>query len=183
MTTATVSTPISTGTWAIDPAHSSIDFSVRHLMVSKVRGRFETFSGTISVAPDGTPAVTAEIDIRSLNTGNAQRDAHVKSPDFFDAANHPVATFASTSVRPNGEAYLLDGDLSIKGVTRPVTLNLEFNGVSPGQGYGEVSGYDASIVLNRKDFGIDLDLPMETGGAVVGDKVTITLNIEAVKQG
>jgi polyisoprenoid-binding protein YceI len=100
-----------------------------------------------------------------------------------DAANHPVATFASTSVRPNGEAYLLDGNLSIKGVTRPVTLNLEFNGVSPGQGYGEVSGYEALIVLNRKDFGIDIDLPMETGGAVVGDKVTITLNIEAVKQG
>ena len=183
MTTATENTLLNTGTWAIDPAHSSIDFSVRHLMVSKVRGRFETFSGHITVAPDGTPAVTAEIDIASLNTGNAQRDDHVKSPDFFDAANHPVATFASTAVRPNGEAYLLDGNLSIKGVTWPVTLNLEFNGVSPGQGYGEVSGYDASIVLNRKDFGIDLDLPMETGGAVVGDKVTITLNIEAVKQG
>jgi polyisoprenoid-binding protein YceI len=183
MTTATVSSPVSAGTWAIDPAHSSIEFSVRHLMVSKVRGRFDTFSGHVTVAPDGTPAVTAEIDITSLNTGNAQRDGHVKSADFFDAANHPVAAFASTSVRPNGEAYLLDGNLSIKGVTRPVTLNLEFNGVSPGQGYGEVSGYEASMVLNRKDFGIDIDLPMETGGAVVGDKVTITLNIEAVKQG
>ena len=183
MTTATVSSPVSAGTWAIDPAHSSIEFSVRHLMVSKVRGRFDTFSGHVTVAPDGTPAVTAEIDITSLNTGNAQRDGHVKSADFFDAANHPVATFVSTSVRPNGEAYLLDGNLSIKGVTRPVTLNLEFDGVSPGQGYGEVSGYEASIVLNRKDFGIDIDLPMETGGAVVGDKVTIILNIEAVKQG
>lgn len=183
MTTATVSSPVSAGTWAIDPAHSSIEFSVRHLMVSKVRGRFDTFSGYVTVAADGTPAVTAEIDITSLNTGNAQRDGHVKSADFFDATNHPVATFASTSVRPNGDAYLLDGNLSIKGVTRPVTLNLEFNGVSPGQGYGEVSGYEASIVLNRKDFGIDIDLPMETGGAVVGDKVTITLNIEAVKQG
>jgi hypothetical protein len=112
MTTATENTLLNTGTWAIDPAHSSIDFSVRHLMVSKVRGRFETFSGHITVAPDGTPAVTAEIDIASLNTGNAQRDAHVKSPDFFDAANHPVATFASTAVRPNGEAYLLDGNLA-----------------------------------------------------------------------
>jgi polyisoprenoid-binding protein YceI len=183
MTMATQTTPLSVGTWVIDPAHSSIDFSVRHLMVSKVRGQFETFSGYITVAPDGTPAVTAEIDVTSLNTGNEQRDGHVKSADFFDAANHPVARFASTSVRPNGEAYLLDGNLTIKGVTRPVSLNLEFNGVSPGQGYGEVSGYEASVVLNRKDFGIDIDLPMETGGAVVGDKVTITLNIEAVKQG
>ena len=182
MTSATQTTPLSVGTWAIDPAHSSIEFSVRHLMVSKVRGRFETFSGTITVAPDGTPSVSAQIDVASLDTGNEQRDGHVKSPDFFDVANHPVATFTSTSVQPNGENYILGGNLTIKGVTRPVNLNLEFNGVSPGQGYGEVSGYEASVVLNRKDFGIDLDLPMETGGAVVGDKVTITLNIEAVKQ-
>ncbi|MDR3664672.1 MAG: YceI family protein [Mycobacterium sp.] len=180
MTTAT--TPLSVGTWAIDPAHSSVEFSVRHLMVSKVRGKFENVSGAITVDSDGTPSVTAEIDVTSLNTGNEQRDGHVKSADFFDAANHPVATFASTSVRQNGASYLLDGNLTIKGVTRPVTLNLEFNGVSPGQGYGEVSGYEASVVLNRKDFGIDLDLPMETGGAVVGDKVTISLDIEAVKQ-
>jgi polyisoprenoid-binding protein YceI len=171
MTTATATTPLRVGTWAIDPAHSSIDFSVRHLMVSKVRGRFETFSGTITVAPDGT-----------LNTGSEQRDGHVKSADFFDVDHFPVAVFASTAVRPNGEAYLLDGNLTIKGISRPVSLDLEFNGVSPGQGYGEVSGYEASVVLSRRDFGIDIDLPMETGGAVVGDKVTITLNIEAVKQ-
>ncbi|MEN3317209.1 MAG: hypothetical protein V7643_610 [Mycobacterium sp.] len=182
MTRAAVTTPIGVGTWAIDPVHSSIDFSVRHLMVSKVRGTFDTFSGTIIVAPDGTPSVTAEIDIASLNTGNEQRDNHVKSADFFDAQRYPVASFTSTSVRPNREAYLLDGNLTLKGVTKPVTLELEFNGVSPGQGYGEVSGYEASVVLNRKDFGIDIDLPMETGGAVVGDKVTITFAIEAVKQ-
>jgi polyisoprenoid-binding protein YceI len=182
MTTGTATTPIGVGTWAIDPVHSSIDFSVRHLMVSKVRGTFETFSGTITVAPDGTASVTAEIDIASLNTGNEQRDNHVKSADFFDAQRYPIAEFTSTSVRPNGQAYLLDGNCTLKGVTKPVTLDLEFNGVSPGQGYGEVSGYEASIVLNRKDFGIDIDLPMETGGAVVGDKVTITLAIEAVKQ-
>jgi polyisoprenoid-binding protein YceI len=182
MTTATATTPLRVGTWAIDPAHSSIDFSVRHLMVSKVRGRFETFSGTITVAPDGTPAVNAQIDVASLNTGSEQRDGHVKSADFFDVDHFPVAVFASTAVRPNGEAYLLDGNLTIKGISRPVSLDLEFNGVSPGQGYGEVSGYEASVVLSRRDFGIDIDLPMETGGAVVGDKVTITLNIEAVKQ-
>jgi polyisoprenoid-binding protein YceI len=182
MTTATTATPIGVGTWAIDPVHSSIDFSVRHLMVSKVRGKFETFSGTITVAPDGSPSVTAQIDVASLNTGSEQRDGHVKSADFFDVEHYPVATFTSTSVRPNGQAYVLDGYLTLKGVTRQVSLDLEFNGVSPGQGYGEVSGYEASVVLNRKDFGIDIDLPMETGGAVVGDKVTITLEIEAVKQ-
>jgi polyisoprenoid-binding protein YceI len=182
MTNAIATTPLSVGTWAIDPTHSSIDFSVRHLMVSKVRGQFETFSGTITVAPDGTPSVNAEIDVTSLNTGNEQRDGHVKSADFFDVAHYPVATFASTSVRPNGEAYMLNGILTIKGVTRPVSLDLEFNGVSPGQGYGEVSGFEASIILSRRDFGIDIDLPMETGGAVVGDKVTITVNIEALKQ-
>jgi len=182
MTTATATAPIGVGTWAIDSVHSSIHFSVRHLVVSKVRGTFETFNGAITVAPDGTPSVRAEIDVTSLNTGNEQRDNHVKSADFFDAQRYPVATFTSTSVRPNGEAYLLDGYLTLKGVTKPVSLALEFNGVSPGQGYGEVSGYEASIVLNRKDFGIDIDLPMETGGAVVGDKVTITLAIEAVKQ-
>jgi polyisoprenoid-binding protein YceI len=180
MTTAT--TPIAVGTWAIDPVHSSVDFSVRHLMVSKVRGTFETFSGTITVAPDGTPSVTAQIDVASLNTGSEQRDGHVKSGDFFDVENHPVATFTSTSVRPHGDDYFLDGDLTLKGVTRPVTLDLEFNGVSPGQGYGEVSGYEASVVLSRKDFGIDIDIPMETGGAVVGDRITVTLEIEAIKQ-
>jgi len=96
--------------------------------------------------------------------------------------HYPIATFASTAVRPNGETYVLEGNLTLKGVTKTVSLELEFNGVSPGQGYGEVSGYEATVVLNRKDFGIDIDLPMETGGAVVGDKVTITLGIEAVKQ-
>jgi polyisoprenoid-binding protein YceI len=182
MTTATATTPIGVGTWAIDPVHSSVGFSVRHLMVSKVLGKFETFSGTITVAPDGTPSVTAEIDVASLNTGNGQRDGHVKSADFFDVERYPAATFTSTSLRPNGEAYILGGYLTLKGVTKPVSLDLEFNGVSPGQGYGEVSGYEAWVVLSRRDFGIDIDLPMETGGAVVGDKVTITLVIEAVKQ-
>ena len=114
MTTAT--TPLSVGTWAIDTAHSTVEFSVRHLMVSKVRGKFENFSGVITVDADGTPSVTAEIDVTSLNTGNEQRDGHVKSADFFDAENHPVATFASTAVRPNGASYLLDGNLTIKGI-------------------------------------------------------------------
>ncbi|WP_029115910.1 YceI family protein [Mycobacterium sp. URHB0044] len=180
--TAAVATDLSTGTWAIDPAHSSIGFSVRHLVVSKVRGTFESFSGAIVVAEDGTPSVSAEIAVDSIHTGNEQRDEHLKAADFFDAANHPTATFVSTGVRADGDNYLLDGDFTLKGITKPVTLALEFDGVNPGMGHGEVAGFEASVVLNRKDFGIDIDMPLETGGAVVGDKVTITLQIEALKQ-
>jgi polyisoprenoid-binding protein YceI len=180
--TAAVATDLSTGTWTIDPVHSSIGFSVRHLVVSKVRGNFGTFSGAIVVAEDGTPSVSAEIAIDSVNSGNTQRDEHVKSADFFDVENHPTATFVSTGVRADGDAYVLDGDFTLKGVTKPVALSLEFNGVNPGMGHGQVAGFEASVVLNRKDFGIDLDMPLETGGAVVGDKITIALEIEALKQ-
>ena len=180
--TAAVATDLSTGTWTIDPVHSSIGFSVRHLVVSKVRGTFGTFSGAIVVAEDGTPSVSAEIAIDSVNSGNAQRDEHVKSADFFDAEKYPTATFVSTGVRADGDGYVVDGDFTLKGVTKPVALALEFNGVNPGMGHGQVAGFEASVVLNRKDFGIDLDMPLETGGAVVGDKITITLEIEALKQ-
>ncbi len=171
-----------TGTWAIDSVHSTVGFSVRHLMVSKVRGVFDTFSGEVTVAEDGSPSVSAEIAIDSVNTRNEQRDAHLKSTDFFDAEKFPVATFVSTGVRNDGDNYVVDGDFTLKGITRRVSLNLEFNGVNPGMGHGEVAGFEASVVLNRKDFGIDIDMPLETGGAVVGDKVTITLEIEALRQ-
>ncbi|MEW5808407.1 MAG: YceI family protein [Actinomycetota bacterium] len=180
--TSSVVTALPTGTWAIDPVHSSVNFSVRHLVVSKVRGGFDTFSGTITVGEDGTPSVQAEIAVDSVNTRNEQRDAHLKAADFFDVENHPVATFTSTAVREAGDHYVLDGDFTLKGVTKPISLDLEFNGVNPGMGHGEVAGFEASVVLNRKDFGIDIDMPLETGGAVVGDKVTITLEIEALKQ-
>lgn len=180
--TAAVETGLSAGTWNIDPVHSTVGFSVRHLMVSKVRGTFDTFNGAITVAEDGTPSVTAEIAVDSVNTRNEQRDGHLKSADFFDTANHPTATFTSTGVRRNGDAYLVDGDFTLKGVTKPITLDVEFYGVNPGMGHGQVAGFEASVVLNRKDFGIDIDMPLETGGAVVGDKVTVTLEIEAVKQ-
>ncbi|MGY4710495.1 YceI family protein [Mycolicibacterium sp. CBM1] len=170
------------GTWAIDAVHSSIGFSVRHLVVSKVRGTFGAFGGTITVGEDGTASVTAEIDVTSVNTGNEQRDAHLGAPDFFDVEKYPSATFASTSVRPDGDDYVLEGDFTLKGVTKRISLPLRFNGVNPGMGHGAVAGFEASVVLNRKDFGIDIDMPLETGGAVVGDKVTITLDIEALKQ-
>ena len=181
MTTA-AATDLTAGTWAIDPVHSSVNFSVRHLMVSKVRGTFDSVAGAITVAEDGTPSVTATIDIASINTRNEQRDAHLKAPDFFDVAQFPTATFTSTGVRADGDGYVVEGEFTLKGVTKPVALNLEFNGVNPGMGHGAVAGFEASVVLNRKDFGIDFDAPLETGGAVVGDKVTVTLEIEALKQ-
>lgn len=126
--------------------------------------------------------MSAEIAVDSVNTGNEQRDAHVKAADFFDVENHPTASFVSTSVRPDGDDYVLGGNFTLKGVTKPIDLKLEFNGVNPGMGHGEVAGFTATVVLNRKDFGVDVDMPLETGGTVIGDKVTITLEIEALKQ-
>jgi polyisoprenoid-binding protein YceI len=182
MTAVTSTAGLRAGTWAIDPVHSSVGFWVRHLMVSKVRGTFENFSGTITLAEDGTPSVTAEIAVDSVHTGNEQRDAHIKSADFFNVDQYPTATFTSTAVRNNGDRYVLDGDFTLKGVTRPISLDLDFNGANPGMGHGEVAGFEASVTLNRKDFGIEIDMPLETGGAVLGDKVTITIEIEALKR-
>lgn len=180
--TAAAATDLRTGTWAIDPVHSSVSFAVRHLMVSKVRGGFGTFSGAVIVAEDGTPSVSAEIAVDSVETGNEQRDAHLKAADLFDVEKYPTASFVSTGVRADGDDYVLDGEFTLKGITKPIELKLEFNGVNPGMGHGEVAGFEASVVLNRKDFGIDFDAPLETGGVVVGEKVTITLDIEALKQ-
>jgi len=178
MTAATSTAELTAGTWGIDPLHSSLGFAVRHLLVGKVRGTFESFSGAITIADDGTPSVTAEIAVASLHSGNEQRDAHVKAPDFFDVEQYPTATFVSTGVRPNGEKYLVDGEFTLKGVTKPVSLDLEFNGVSPGMGHGEVAGFEASIVLNRNDFGVGTEIP----SGMVGEKVTITIEIEGLKQ-
>ncbi|WP_040518511.1 YceI family protein [Gordonia neofelifaecis] len=180
MTAATVTpSDLTAGTWTIDPVHSTVAFSVRHLMVSKVRGNFDTFAGAITIAEDGTPAVQAEIDVTSINTRNEQRDGHIKSADFFDAEQFPKATFVSTSVVEKAGDYELTGDFTLKGVTKPVTLKMEYNGVHAGMGQGPVAGFEATTVINRKDFGIDIEMPLETGGTVVGDKITITLEIEA----
>jgi len=183
MTTATTTFPgLTAGTWVIDAVHSNVGFTVRNLMVSKVRGSFEDFSGAVTVAADGTPSVTAEISIASISTRNADRDAHIRSADFFDAEQFPTATFTSTGVRADGSDHVLTGDFTLHGVTRPVELKLEFNGVNPGMGHGPVAGFEATTVINRKDFGISIDMPLEGGGAVVGDKITINLEIEALQQ-
>ncbi len=179
MTTALAPAGLTAGTWAIDPVHSSVGFTVRHLMVSKVRGTFENFSGEIAVAEDGTPSVQAEIAVDSVNTKNEQRDADLKSGRFFEVEKYPVAIFKSTSVRAKGNNHILTGDFTLHGVTKAVELELAFNGVNPGMGNGPIAGFEASTVINRKDFGISIDMPLENGGVVVGDKISITLEIEA----
>jgi polyisoprenoid-binding protein YceI len=183
MTASTATLPgLTAGTWAIDPVHSTVGFSVRHLMVSKVRGTFENFSGTIVVAEDGTATANAEIQVDSISTKNADRDAHIKSADFFDAEQFPVATFTSTGVRADGSDLVLAGDFTLRGVTKPIELKLEFNGVNPGMGQGAVAGFEATTVINRKDFGISIEMPLEGGGAVLGDKITLNIEIEALQQ-
>ena len=181
MTAAVGTKQLSAGTWAIDPIHSSINFSVRHLVVGKIHGRFDQFSGAIAITDDGTPSVSAEVDVTSIDTGNEQREAHIKAPDFFDVSQFPTARFISTAVRADGDDYVLDGDFTLKGVTKPVTMTLVFNGTNPGMGRGEVAGFDASVVLSRKDFGVGPELPLDGGGTMVGDKVMITLAPKALK--
>jgi polyisoprenoid-binding protein YceI/predicted dinucleotide-binding enzyme len=169
------------GTWAIDPVHSSITFSVRHLMISKVQGRFSEFSGSITVPDNGIPVVSATVAVGSVDTGNTERDHHVRAADFFDVENFPTATFTSTGLREDNDKYALDGELSLRGATKPITLGLEFFGVSPGMGKGEVAGFEATVALSRKDFGVLTDTPIIGGGALLGDTVDITIEAEALK--
>jgi polyisoprenoid-binding protein YceI len=169
------------GTWDIDPTHSDVSFSVRHMMVSKVRGRFASFTGEIVTGEDVTgSSVRATIDATSIDTGNAQRDGHVRSADFFDVENHPEWTYVSTGVRADGDDLVVDGELTIKGVTRPVPLALELNGFGPDAYGGTRAGFTATTAINRNDFGVDIVMPLDGGGVVVGEKVQITLEIQGV---
>lgn len=180
--TATGLSGLSTGTWNIDPVHSEVAFSVRHMMVGKVKGRFTGFAGEIVAAEDGSATVNATIDVSTVDTQNPQRDEHVRSADFFDAATHPNITFRSSGLRAHGGKTYLDGDLTLHGVTRPVTLELEVGGVTTDP-YGlRRAGFSAETEIERKDYGISINMPMDGGGVVVGEKVKISLEIEAVLQ-
>jgi polyisoprenoid-binding protein YceI len=171
------------GTWSIDASHSEIGFSVRHMMVSKVRGRFAKFSGELVTTPDVLgSSVTAEIDLASIHTGNEQRDGHIRSADFFDVENHPLMTYRSTGLRADGDEYVLDGELTLKGVTKSVPLTLEVNGFGPDAFGGTRSGFTATGEINRQDFGVSWNAALETGGVVLSDKITIHLEIEAILQ-
>ena len=169
-------------TWNIDPVHSEVGFSVRHMMVSKVRGRFTTFSGQIVTAEDPTKSsVTAEIDLGSINTGQDQRDDHIRSADFFEVEKYPTMTYQSTGVRVEDGEYVLDGDLTLKGVTKSVPLKLELNGFGPDAYSGTRAGFTATGEINRRDFNVNFSAPMQNGGVVVADKIQLHLEIEAVK--
>jgi polyisoprenoid-binding protein YceI len=183
MSTATEVPGLVAGTWTLDPVHSEVGFMVRHLMVSKVRGEFATFSGVITIADNPLESsVTATIDATSIKTGDENRDAHLRSADFFEVEKYPEWTFHSTAVVPKGSDYVVTGDLTIHGVTRSVDLDLEFNGVSPDPWGGTRAGFSATTSLSRKDFGLEFNIPVDGGGVVVGDKVQINLEIEAVLQ-
>jgi polyisoprenoid-binding protein YceI len=171
------------GTWSIDPVHSDVSFTVRHLMVSKVRGRFGTYEGTIVTAENPLDStVTASIDLSSIDTGNPDRDAHIRSADFFNVETHPKMTFQSTSVSATEDGYQVEGDLTLHGVTKRVTLNVEPNGFGPDPWGGTRVGFTATTELSRKDFGIDFNMPLEGGGVVLGDKIQVNLEIEASQQ-
>jgi polyisoprenoid-binding protein YceI len=171
------------GTWVVDPVHSEVGFSVRHLMVSKVRGRFEKFEGQIVTGDDilDTTA-TLEVDLNSINTGNADRDNDLRSANYFEADKYPTMSYRTTGLRADGGAYIADGELTVKDVTNPVSLQVEFHGISPDPWGGTRAGLSATGEINRKDFGVTFDMPMEGGGLVVGDKIQINLEIEAILQ-
>lgn len=169
------------GTWTIDPVHSEVGFSVRHMMVSKVRGKFDGFSGTIVTAENPLASTaTASIDLTTINTGNEGRDNHLRSADFFEVEAHQQMTYRTTGVTVDDDGYLIDGELTLKGITRSVPLRLELGGFGPDAFGGTRAGFTATGEIKRSDFGVDFNAAMETGGVVVGDKVSLHLEIEAV---
>ncbi len=169
------------GTWTIDAVHSEVGFSIRHMMVSKVRGKFTKFSGEFTTGDSPfDSSVTAEVELGSIDTGNTDRDNHVRSADFFEVEAHQVMKFVSTGVRQEGGQFFLDGNLTLKGNTKPVTLELELGGFGPDAYGGTRAGFTATGEIKRSDFGVDFNAVMETGGVVLSDKVAINLEIEGV---
>lgn len=171
------------GSWEIDPVHSAASFVVRHAMISKVRGSFSGLSGEITIGEDPLDSsVTAVIDLASVDTGNADRDAHLRAPDFFDVEQYPELTFVSTGVRPGDDGYVLSGDVTVHGVTRPVELALDFHGVTQDPFGSTRAGFSATTELNRKDFGLQYNVALEAGGVLISDKVKVELDIAAVRK-
>ena len=172
-----LSSTIPAGTWNIDPSHSEVGFTARHLM-SKVRGQFEKFEGKI-VTGD-TPSATATVDLNSINTREENRDAHLRSGDFFDVEQNGPMTFTSTAVEAGGRGLLVTGDLSLKGVTKSITLDVEVLGSEGDPWGGTRVGFEGTTSISRKDFGVDFNIPLDGGRLMIGDKIDIIIGIEAV---
>ena len=169
---------LTAGTWNVDASHSEVGFAARHLMVSKVRGQFKDFAAVVNVAqPFEQSTVQATVQLASVDTNSADRDTHLKSPEFFDVENNPVMTFISTKVTNTA----LEGDLTIKGITKPVTFDLDFGGVSQDPWGGTRAGFEATTEINRKDFDLSWNVAIEGGGVLVGEKVKIALDVELIQ--
>ena len=171
--------------WSLDPSHSQIGFKVKHLMVTNVRGVFNEYNGSIYTPGDDFPDAEIELSINpaSISTGDATRDTHLKSPDFFDAKNFKEINFKGTKLeRTNKSEYVLLGDLNIKGVTKRIKLDVEFNGIVKDPWGGKRAGFVITGKINRKDFGLSWNTVLETGGVMVGDEVTIKCEIQLVQQ-
>lgn len=172
--------------WALDTVHSHVGFSVKHMMVATVRGQFKSYRGTLRLDENDftRSSFEGEIDVASIDTGNADRDNHLRTNDFFDAPTHPTIAFKSTGIEAKGEGeYVVRGDLTVRGVTKPVELDVEFQGTSKNP-YGKtVTGLSARGTINRKDFGMNFNALLETGGVAVGEKVKVEIDVEAVAEG
>jgi len=169
--------------WNIDVVHSTVGFTVRHLMVSKVHGYFTKWKGTLAFDEQNPSASQAEaqIEVASVDTREPQRDGHLRTGDFFDAEKHPHMTFKSTAVERAGDKFKVTGDLTLRGVTKPIVLDVEYGGRSKHPQMGERVGFSASTSINRKDFGVAYNQLLEAGGVAISDKVDIQLEIEATK--
>ncbi len=173
---------IPAGTWAIDPTHTHIGFTVRHMMVSKVRGSFADFSADVTIADDPLEStLNATVQMASIDTGNADRDGHLRTNDFFAIDEHPTMTLVSTGFEPDGDDFVMHADLTIRGVTKPVDFDVEFGGTGTDPWGGTRAGFTATTTINRKEWGIEWNAPLETGGVLIAEKVQIELDVELVK--
>jgi polyisoprenoid-binding protein YceI len=167
------------GTYTIDPSHSRVGFSARHAMVTKVRGSFNEYSGSATVA-DGKASIAIEISAASIDTRSADRDGHLQSPDFFDVANFPKITFKSTSVKDGGAGIVVDGELTIKDVTKPLSIEFEYTGTAKDPFGNDRFGFEGQAEINRKDFGLTWNAALETGGLLVSENIKLEFEISTI---
>jgi polyisoprenoid-binding protein YceI len=184
MSTTTTSTLPAVGTWTFDTSHSSVEFVARHLMVSKVRGGFSAFSGTVTVAePVEASSVEVTIEAASFSSGDENRDAHVRGEDFLDVDRFPALTFKGSGPRPKGAGWVLPGELTIRDVTRPIELEVEALGVISDPWGNEKAAFSATTEIDREEFGVTWNAALETGGVLVGPKVRIEIDVQLARQG